>query len=843
MTSAPPQRPDIRLSIRQSDGAEHDVVIDHRRERYLIGRREARRDSNVDLTLPDRHASRRHCEIATTDDGWAIRDLLSSNGTRIDGEPISDTPVPLLDGQQIAIGLTLITVTFDWTGTAVDTGYGAATAAIAVGGGDETVQGGAEGTVILNAGSNDEMATVVFPYGAPAVENDDGATVLAQEATRLVVPLAHNPFADDAGGHGGETVLATTVTLPPSRTATATVTTATAATLGGPLQARSASGSSAPLRPVSVSAEGMAARQANRRQDLYRAGFRGIALDLVADVFPEEARVTALCRQAQETGRTFFRMLADDSGIKAHEEIYEYVAKALGIDLLKNEKDLMEQAIEEPWLTYAQAGSLGAVLLAGGGDDTVLYATLDPYDIVTADWIAKSANRPKVRKLLVLPMVFNATIQRLKNRNDDVDGSASVLVINLDSETEREIQMKVESVEVPKIVNYFLQKSFYEGASDIHIEPTEDFLLVRNRVDGILHELTSLPATMHPEIVSRIKILSGMDVAEKRRPQDGRIATVIRENAIDVRVSSYPTIYGEKIVMRLLDKNALRPSPEHLGMISRDLRLLYDKLDAPFGLVMISGPTGSGKTTTLYSCLSYIDKKTKNVLTVEDPVEYRLKGVHQMQVNERIGLTFASGLRTILRQDPDVIMVGECRDAETASMAIQAALTGHIVFSTIHTNDAVGVITRLIDMGVEPFLVANALSLCIAQRLVRRVCQHCQAPEEGQAVLERLHNDGVSDERLASLGIVIDTDLTYVTGRGCVHCRNTGYQGRQAVFEVFEINQEARNEIVSPKFSADALRRRARASSMTTLIGHGLMQIDEGVTTHAEIIRVLGEAY
>jgi type II secretory ATPase GspE/PulE/Tfp pilus assembly ATPase PilB-like protein len=271
--------------------------------------------------------------------------------------------------------------------------------------------------------------------------------------------------------------------------------------------------------------------------------------------------------------------------------------------------------------------------------------------------------------------------------------------------------------------------------------------------------------------------------------------------------------------------------------------LLYDKLDAPFGLVMISGPTGSGKTTTLYSCLSYIDKKTKNVLTVEDPVEYRLKGVHQMQVNEKIGLTFASGLRTILRQDPDVIMVGECRDGETAGMAIQAALTGHIVFSTIHTNDAVGVIPRLIDMGVEPFLVANSVSLCIAQRLVRRICRHCQTPEEGQSVLERLHNDAISDERLAALGIVVDPDLTYVTGRGCVHCRNTGYQGRQAVFEIFEIDQDARAEIVSPTFDANVMRRRARERGMTTLIGHGLMLIDEGMTTHSEVVRVLGEAY
>jgi len=382
-----------------------------------------------------------------------------------------------------------------------------------------------------------------------------------------------------------------------------------------------------------------------------------------------------------------------------------------------------------------------------------------------------------------------------------------------------------------------------QGASDIHIEPTEDFLLVRNRVDGILHEDTSLPVALHPEIASRVKIISGMDVAEKRRPQDGRIGSVIRGNPIDVRVSSYPTIYGEKVVMRLLDKNALRPSPEHLGMLARDLRLLYDKLDAPFGLVMISGPTGSGKTTTLYSCLGSIDKKSKNVLTVEDPVEYRLKGVHQMQVNDKIGLTFASGLRTMLRQDPDVIMVGECRDVETAGMAIQASLTGHIVFSTIHTNDAVGVVTRLLDMGIDPFLVANALTLAIAQRLVRKICPHCKTTVSGEEIRQSLENDGISAERLKALNIDIDPYLTYAKGSGCVHCRNTGYSGRQAVFEVFEMNNAARTAIMSPGFNADHLRHEARENGMTTLIAHGMHMIEEGITTHAEVIRVLGETY
>jgi type II secretory ATPase GspE/PulE/Tfp pilus assembly ATPase PilB-like protein len=806
MTDVSFEVPDIRLSIIQADGKELEVVLDHRRDRYVVGRREAI-GASVDVPLPDRHVSRKHCEIAPdrSTGGWTIRDMGSSNGTRVDDELISETPVPLVEGQKITAGLTLLTVRFD---------YGRATSEAAA---------GVDGEDLLSQAPESGTTIMVLPGSLPPGEHRGGAgsdNELARMGT-VMVPLP------DLNG-------------PPR---------AEAPVQKAPL--REMPIREAPVREASVRARPQPAQPVPppsgpeaRRQDLRRAGFRGIALDLTADVFREEARMTALMHQAQETGKTFFRVVAEDQTIKAHLEIYEYVAEKLGLELVKDEKYLMENAIQEPWLSYLQASKLGAVLLAGGGkDNTVRFATVDPYDLITADWIAASANATTVHKILVLPMAFQGALQRLKNKHDDDESGTPVLVIDLDPETERQIQLKPESVDVPNIVNHFLQKSFFDGASDIHIEPTEDFLLVRNRVDGILHELASFSVASHPEIISRIKILSGMDVAEKRRPQDGRIGTLIRENAIDVRVSSYPTIYGEKVVMRLLDKNALRPSPEHLGMISRDLRLLYDKLDAPFGLVMICGPTGSGKTTTLYSCLSYIDKKTKNVLTVEDPVEYRLKGVHQMQVNEKIGLTFASGLRTILRQDPDVIMVGECRDAETAGMAIQAALTGHIVFSTIHTNDAVGVIPRLIDMGVEPFLVANAVSLCIAQRLVRRVCRHCQAPEEGTAVLERLHADGISDERLTSLGIVIDPDLVYVSGRGCVQCRNTGYQGRQAVFEIFEINQEARTEIVSPKFDANVMRRRARAGGMTTLIGHGLMLIDEGMTTHSEVIRVLGESY
>lgn len=567
----------------------------------------------------------------------------------------------------------------------------------------------------------------------------------------------------------------------------------------------------------------------------------GVAGDLVREGLLEADHATRLARMARHSDRTFFRCLADNANRRQLTSIYRWLRDRHGWELIESENQLMDTAGNLSWLKFGRCSEIGAVSLNRGAEPTH-FAILDPFDIMLGDWLAKRFGR-RFTSVLVLPAIFHSAMERLKNQIADEDAEENVLVIDLSPQEEQRIMSSIEAADVPLIVDYFLQRGFLDAASDIHIEPTEEFLLVRNRVDGVLHEDITLPMDKHPEISSRIKILSGMDVAEKRRPQDGRIGSLIRGNAIDVRVSTFPTIHGEKIVMRLLDRNALRPSPEDLGMTARDLRLLYEKLDAPFGLVMISGPTGSGKTTTLYSCLGRIDKTRRNVLTVEDPVEYRLKGVHQMQVNDRIGLSFASGLRTILRQDPDVIMVGECRDTETAAMAIQAALTGHIVFSTIHTNDAVGVITRLLDIGVDRFLVANSLTLAIAQRLVRKICDHCRMTKLGDELLSRLASEGITAERLAALGIEIAGEEEYEFGSGCKHCRDTGYHGRQAVFEVFEMTNTARAMIMRQDFNADQLRDHAHAETMTTLIQHGMSMIEDGVTTHEEVIRVLGESY
>jgi type II secretory ATPase GspE/PulE/Tfp pilus assembly ATPase PilB-like protein len=391
------------------------------------------------------------------------------------------------------------------------------------------------------------------------------------------------------------------------------------------------------------------------------------------------------------------------------------------------------------------------------------------------------------------------------------------------------------------MVDYILQRCHGQGASDVHLEPTEEGMVVRARLDGILHEQSRMPLALHSAVVSRIKVLGGMDVAERRRPQDGRIRVMIRRSPLDIRVSTLPTVLGEKVVMRLLDDSAVRPSPEQLGLRDRHLRLIIDKITAPHGLILISGPTGSGKTTTLYSCLSAADRERRNVVTIEDPVEYRLKGVHQMQVNEKIGLTFASGLRTILRQDPDVVMVGECRDAETSRMAVQASLTGHVVFSTIHANDCVGVVSRLLDMQIDPFLVASALSLSISQRLVRVACKHCSVMVEGRELLRQLRAEGVSDEKISRMGLHIDERMPLSQPTGCANCRHTGYSGRQAVFEMLEITHDIRKLIISGNHDVDELRRLARESGMTTMAENGIQMVEDGRTTYAELFRVFGE--
>ena len=384
-----------------------------------------------------------------------------------------------------------------------------------------------------------------------------------------------------------------------------------------------------------------------------------------------------------------------------------------------------------------------------------------------------------------------------------------------------------QDASIIKFVNQVLQEALESRATDVHVEPFEDVLRVRYRVDGVLVEANIPPSVRRYQaaIVSRLKILSHLDIAEKRVPQDGRIRLKVAGREIDLRVSVIPMIHGEAVVMRILDRGDAGYGLEKLGMSNRDSRIWDQILDLPHGIVLVTGPTGSGKTTTLYSALTKINKTDLKIITIEDPVEYQMSGINQIQVNVKSGLTFGSGLRAILRHDPDVCLIGEIRDKETAEIAVQASLTGHLVFSTLHTNDAPGACARLIDMGIEPYLVSSTLEMVCAQRLVRLICKHCKE-EFPQADVDKLK---------AQYGVDVP-DVLY-RGKGCRHCQGQGYRGRQGVFEMMPISDEMRGLILS-RTSSRELRKVATRQGMSSLREDGWRLIREGKTTPEEVLRM-----
>ncbi len=387
-------------------------------------------------------------------------------------------------------------------------------------------------------------------------------------------------------------------------------------------------------------------------------------------------------------------------------------------------------------------------------------------------------------------------------------------------------QLRDMASEAPviKLVNMFLQRAVESRASDIHIEPFEKELRVRFRIDGILHDIETPPKHLKAAIISRIKLMAKLNIAERRLPQDGRIKIRVLGKEIDLRVSTLPTLYGESVVMRILDRGSSKEYKlEKLGFLPDMLKQIDSLIKRPYGMFLVTGPTGSGKSTTLYGALKKINKSDKKIITIEDPVEYQINGVNQIHVNPQIGLTFANGLRSIVRQDPDVIMVGEIRDLETVEIAIRAALTGHLVFSTLHTNDAPGAITRLVDMGAEDYLIASSVLGILAQRLVRVICENCKEPVK------------VDDKILEEFGFPPGT-LLY-RGRGCRECANTGYKGRIGIFELMVMTEEIRKLTVSNAPSSE-IRRVARAQGMRTLKEDGLLKVKQGITTLSEVLRV-----
>ncbi|CAK8713250.1 protein-secreting ATPase [Candidatus Electrothrix gigas] len=469
--------------------------------------------------------------------------------------------------------------------------------------------------------------------------------------------------------------------------------------------------------------------------------------------------------------------------------------------------------------------------------DEAFIALADPAYFQQLDDLQRIVDWEGIQTILAPAEEILAAINSAYDRSSQ--GAADQVLQDIDeddpeallSEIEETADLLDDTSDAPviKLVNLILSQAVRDGASDIHVEPYKDRVKIRKRVDGILYDMLTPQKHVQAKLISRIKIMAKMDIAEKRLPQDGRIEIRIADKNIDLRVSSLPTAFGERIVMRLLDKSNVLLSLEQLGMSSRDLDLLMKLIKAPHGIILVTGPTGSGKTTSLYSALSVLNQPDVNIITVEDPIEYQINGISQVQVNAKIDLTFANGLRTIVRQDPDIILVGEIRDIETADMAIQAALTGHLVFSTLHTNDAASAVTRLIDMGVEPFLVSSSVNAIMAQRLVRKICPHCrEAYRPEPESLQQLDLPPEFDNR----------DL--YLGRGCDECLHTGYQGRLGIYELMVLSENIRSIILTTS-DAGQIKREALAdpeNPMFTLRMDGLRKVLAGVTTLEEIFRV-----
>lgn len=539
----------------------------------------------------------------------------------------------------------------------------------------------------------------------------------------------------------------------------------------------------------------------------------------------KEEQFRAALQETERTRERLIPLLVRYSGC-SERDVCRALSERLRIPFL----DLDEAAIQPEALDKVPLKTVfERKLVPVSNGDSLVVAVSDPFDLNALDELRLLSGRP-VRAVLACPSEIDRAIKKFFG----VGGGEIDQMMSL-QEAEAELEAKsvrhdlemAEDASLIKFVNQLLAEAVRERASDIHIEPMEEELRIRYRVDGVLHRVP-VPAHLkrfQNAIVARIKIMSQLDIAEKRIPQDGRIPLRVSGREVDVRVSIIPSIFGEGVCLRLLDQERLLFRLEDLGM-PEDIREKFSQVMAePHGMILVTGPTGSGKTTTLYAALQKINSEADKIITVEDPVEYRLPGVKQIQVNEKAGLTFANGLRSILRHDPDIILVGEIRDLETAEIAVQATLTGHLVFTTLHTNDAPSAVTRLTDMGVEPFLVASTVEACLAQRLVRRICSGCRRLDPDRA-------------RFAS---VLPKEIeTIQRGAGCQACRGTGYRGRIGLYELMLMDDEIR-EMVVRKESSARLKKAAIARGMKTLREQGWSLVREGVTTVEEVLRITKE--
>lgn len=513
------------------------------------------------------------------------------------------------------------------------------------------------------------------------------------------------------------------------------------------------------------------------------------------------------------------------------------VAEALATQLdLNFYQELPEQTNLESLLTIIPIGYAKDKIFypIKRSEDRLLVALSDPLDSSLLNDLSALTGEVIEPCLATATEILKAINKSYENKAgesydviEEIEGDHSTDLVQ-DFEPEDLLDTSDEAP-IIRFVNSLITQGYKERASDIHIEPFENKLMIRYRIDGILYNVLNPPLKAHAGIVSRIKIMSQLNIAEKRLPQDGRLRVRIAGQDIDVRVSTLPTAFGERLVLRLLDKASSVLTLEEVGLKETQLHRVVNMINKSHGVFLVTGPTGSGKTTTLYSALTRLDRLEKNIITVEDPIEYQLSGVGQLQVNSKIDLTFANGLRSILRQDPDIVMVGEIRDQETAEIVIQSALTGHMVFSTLHTNDAAGALTRLVEMGVEPFLAASSIVGVMAQRLVRKICPFCR--EEVTPPPELL--DELKDEGLPA-------NPVFYSGRGCDHCMQIGYWGRTGIYELMEMDDDIRDLLLKNKDAA-SIRKLAKQKGMQPLRSAGLAKALQGETTLEEVLRVTQE--
>ena len=559
-------------------------------------------------------------------------------------------------------------------------------------------------------------------------------------------------------------------------------------------------------------------------------------LPKLGDVLLEQGWVTpealedGLAAQA-ENGEKLGQILVQQKKI-TERELLEALSLQLDLEVVESidDKELRFDLVEKLPIQYLKKHLIFPFQTEEG---TLRMAVNDPLDLEVLDDLRILYGADEIKPVLVPAREIVSAINRTYGQAND---TAEQIIQDMDqgeeshhlfTELEEGGDLLDETSEAPiiKLVNHVFGQAVKSQASDIHIEPYQQHLQVRFRLDGVLHNVLSPPRRLHAAIVSRIKVMARLDIAEKRLPQDGRMEVKIGERLVDVRVSCLPTAFGERVVLRLLEKSGKLLSLDEIGMTPVALVEMKRLLQLSHGIVLVTGPTGSGKTTTLYAALSHINSPDKNILTIEDPIEYQLDGIGQMQVSPKINLTFASGLRSMVRQDPDVILVGEIRDRETADIAIHAALTGHLVFSTLHTNDAASAVTRLIDMEIEPFLVSSAVQAIIAQRLVRLLCPHCKEPYEPE------------EAQWHELGLTKDVAGPIFRAKGCEKCLETGYRGRSGIYEFLRMTESIKGLVLQTS-DANQISKAARAEGMVSLREDGIQKVIEGKTTISEVLRV-----